>query len=137
MSRECRARAVLTPKRPYALLHWDFTGGWFIAHTSRTRAGAWRGWEFLKGKDAVVVKVLGRPTPEPCDCDDHKRRRKHFHPCPECQRPKACGEFPCRKSKAPKYICRRCSWKRDFGKPPTEAEIKRYGMDEDDASPVR
>ena len=139
MSLPCRRRARL-PARRWALLVWDLVGGWDVARTATTRLGAFRGYEFLK-TDYAIVRILTVAPMEPCECDRCKTRRLHWHPCPEkgCLQKHACGRAECkrrrRESKVPGYICRRCSWRRDFGKMPTEAEVKQYRMDEQDATP--
>ena len=135
MSCACRQRAAVSLTRPWLLLIWDNIGGWDIAARTRTRTammkklrGEWK----INGLDFVVVRLVQTSKASPCDCDVHRERRRHYHPCTTCDRRVACGDYACRKSKEPRWICRRCSWKRDHGKSPTDEEVTRYQMDEQD-----
>lgn len=136
MSLACRRREAVSLKRPWLLLVWDNIGGWDIVARARTRPammkklhGEWK----INGLDFAVVRLVRTSKAGPCDCDVHRERRRHYHPCIEkCRRRLACGNYECRKDTHPQWICRRCSWKRDRGKPPTEAEIRQYKMDERD-----
>lgn len=134
MSDDCPRNNVLSKKQPWVLLYWDTVGGWSIAARSRTRRGAKARWKHLDDGYAIVkIHDVVMPPASKCDCRWHKKRRKHFHPCPECPRMVACGKASCRNDLGPKWICRLCLWKRDFKKPPTEDEIKRYQILESDA----
>jgi hypothetical protein len=128
----CQRRNQVTVKRPWCLFVWDAVGGWTIVHKSTTRVKVMKGWEFLRGAQHgpwAVVRVVETGKSEACVCLDCRKRRQHEHPCPECQRPVACGDAACKKATG--YLCRRCSWART-GKPPTEEEVKKYGLDEHD-----